>query len=317
VSGSTEVSACMIIRNAAATLAACLRTVIPVCDELIAVDTGSDDDSRAIAQSFGARVLSAPWKEDFSAARNVYLEQARCSWVLCLDADEVLLGVSRSDLLPWLARGTSTAFVFSIRNYFRKNDFPEPILPGRFRAEVLPGIGCMITKTVRLFPRSREVRYSYPVHESLVPALKRGGFRIRHCTIPIHHWGYFCGKQELNAKAALYRKLGLRKIAQYPEYFLGYLELGKVYLHEGLLEDAERMFSRSIRLRPNCSEAQCFRALTLLREGRYVECRRQLHSTLRQIRRCPAAIRLLDILERADKTVKERSWQGTGDGHLL
>src|SRR5260370_37189051 len=90
VSRSADVSFCMIVRNGAATLSACLRSVAALCDELIVVDTGSDDDSPEIARSFGARVVHTRWPGDFSAARNVYLEHARCPWVLSLDADEVL-----------------------------------------------------------------------------------------------------------------------------------------------------------------------------------------------------------------------------------
>ncbi|MFM8983840.1 MAG: glycosyltransferase, partial [Spartobacteria bacterium] len=50
--------------------------------------TGSTDDTPAIAQGCGARVLTFEWRYDFSAARNVGLEAARGRWILVLDADE-------------------------------------------------------------------------------------------------------------------------------------------------------------------------------------------------------------------------------------
>src|SRR5215831_17935615 len=118
VSGSADVSFCMIVRNGAATLPACLRSVAALCDEMIVVDTGSDDDSPGIARSFGARVVHTRWPDDFSAARNVYLEHARCPWVLSLDADEVLAHVDKDDFHRALEAHPATAFLLRIRNYF-------------------------------------------------------------------------------------------------------------------------------------------------------------------------------------------------------
>ena len=57
---------------------------------MIVVDTGSSDDTAAIALRCGARVLHFDWCDDFSAARNAGLEAARGRWILVLDADEYL-----------------------------------------------------------------------------------------------------------------------------------------------------------------------------------------------------------------------------------
>jgi len=265
----------MIVRNGAPTLAACLRSVAALCDESIVVDTGSDDDSPEIARSFGARVIHTRWPGDFSAARNVYLEHARCPWVLSLDADEVLGEVGKGDFSRALESRPLTAFLFRIRNYFADGYVPEPTLPSKLHREY------MVTRTVRLFPRVRRMRYCYPVHESLLPAIKRLGLRLGQCAIPIRHIVHGDAK-EGHVKAALYRSLGEKKIEEFPEYFLGYLELGKVYLHERELGQAARMFVHAIRLAPRCVEAYYFLALTLLRQGGYDECRQLLRSACRR-----------------------------------
>jgi tetratricopeptide (TPR) repeat protein len=125
------------------------------------------------------------------------------------------------------------------------------------------------------------MRYSYPVHESLLPAIKRLGIRVGECAIPIRHMGYL-SKKDSGAKVALYRSLGERKIAEFPEYFMGYLELGKVYLHERELGDAADMFGRAIRLAPRCIDAHYFLALTLFRQGRGSECSQLLRLARRR-----------------------------------
>lgn len=85
-----RLSFCMIVKNEAANLARCLSSVQAVADELIVLDTGSTDQTVAIAQSFGAQVHHFTWINDFSAARNEALKYVTGDWVLVLDADEVL-----------------------------------------------------------------------------------------------------------------------------------------------------------------------------------------------------------------------------------
>lgn len=91
------VTACLIVRNEAAVLERCLRSVRTFADELCVVDSGSDDATVDIARRFGARVkieLSLADRSgrlrDFAAARNAALAMAHGHWVLSIDADEVL-----------------------------------------------------------------------------------------------------------------------------------------------------------------------------------------------------------------------------------
>ncbi|MCU1301911.1 MAG: hypothetical protein JWQ87_2195 [Candidatus Sulfotelmatobacter sp.] len=282
MSRSARVSFCMIVRNGSATLPECLRSVAALCDELILVDSGSDDDSAEIARSFGAKVIHTRWPDDFSAARNVYLEHARCPWVLSLDADEVLSDVDKDDFIRALEGHPTTAFLLPIRHYFADGDVPEPTLPSKLHREAPPGPPYMATTIVRLFPRLSGMRYCYPVHESVVPAIQRAGLRVGHCAIPIRHMGYLNARKDSHAKFALYRSLGEKKIVEFPEYFLGYVELGKVYLHARELGAAARMFVQAIRLAPRCVEAHYFLALTLLRQSRYAECGQLLRSARRR-----------------------------------
>jgi tetratricopeptide (TPR) repeat protein len=80
----------MIVRDEAETLAACLASVRDVVDEMVVVDTGSQDDTVAIARAAGAVVHHLPWPGDFAAARNAALGWVTGDWVLVLDADERL-----------------------------------------------------------------------------------------------------------------------------------------------------------------------------------------------------------------------------------
>jgi glycosyltransferase involved in cell wall biosynthesis len=72
----------MIMRDEAARLESCLASVADFVDEMVLIDTGSHDDSVAIARRLGATVHELAWPGDFAPARNQALERVRGDWVL-------------------------------------------------------------------------------------------------------------------------------------------------------------------------------------------------------------------------------------------
>lgn len=78
----------MIVRDAADTLAESLKSVQAIADEMLVLDTGSVDQTLAIARRRGAAVIQSAWTDDFSAARNLLIAQAAGEWILWLDAGE-------------------------------------------------------------------------------------------------------------------------------------------------------------------------------------------------------------------------------------
>src|ERR1700749_4117898 len=56
-------------------------------DEIVIVDSGSTDATRAIAESHGASVVTERWR-GFAAQKNFALSLCTSDWVLSLDADE-------------------------------------------------------------------------------------------------------------------------------------------------------------------------------------------------------------------------------------
>ncbi|MGF2736618.1 glycosyltransferase family 2 protein [Marinobacter sp. DUT-1] len=66
-----------------------LERVHDWADEVVVVDSGSTDNTVAIARSFGARVVHRPW-EGFASQKAYAASLCRNEWVLDLDADEVL-----------------------------------------------------------------------------------------------------------------------------------------------------------------------------------------------------------------------------------
>jgi glycosyltransferase involved in cell wall biosynthesis len=83
---ANTLSVVLITLNEASNLRRTLKSV-SWTQEIIVVDSGSTDETVAIALAAGARVLEEPWK-GFAAQKNSAIEHATCDWVLSLDADE-------------------------------------------------------------------------------------------------------------------------------------------------------------------------------------------------------------------------------------
>jgi glycosyltransferase involved in cell wall biosynthesis len=79
-------SVIIITKNEAHAIGACLASVAWV-DEIIVVDSGSDDDTVAICHKFGALISKNEWP-GYGKQKNHALSLAKGDWILSIDADE-------------------------------------------------------------------------------------------------------------------------------------------------------------------------------------------------------------------------------------
>lgn len=94
-----SLSATIITRNEARNIARAVRS-LACADEVVVVDSGSTDDTAAIAGRLGARVIAHPF-EGFAAQKNFATSQARHDWILSLDADEELDARAQQAVINW------------------------------------------------------------------------------------------------------------------------------------------------------------------------------------------------------------------------
>ncbi len=85
-----KISLCMIVKDEEAILSRCLDSVKDIVDEIIIVDTGSKDSTKAVAYKYTNNVFDFQWIDDFSAARNFAFSKATMNYILWLDADDVI-----------------------------------------------------------------------------------------------------------------------------------------------------------------------------------------------------------------------------------
>lgn len=118
-----EVWLTMIIRNEAAIIRRCLRSVQRYISGYVIVDTGSTDETRSTAlatlASHTGRYVSSEWTGDFARHRNEALSLARGlvrqpshAWFLTIDADETLVG-DLSQVLAAIGKGVQAVCCYA------------------------------------------------------------------------------------------------------------------------------------------------------------------------------------------------------------
>ena len=86
----STISLCMIVKDEEKVIERCLNTVVDIVDEIIIVDTGSQDSTKEKVKRYKADIYDFTWKDDFAEARNFAFSKARMDYILWLDADDVL-----------------------------------------------------------------------------------------------------------------------------------------------------------------------------------------------------------------------------------
>jgi glycosyltransferase involved in cell wall biosynthesis len=83
-----KISATIITLNEERNIARVIES-LRCCDEILVVDSGSNDRTVEIAVKLGARVIDASW-HGYAQQKNLAAEMAAHDWILALDADESL-----------------------------------------------------------------------------------------------------------------------------------------------------------------------------------------------------------------------------------
>jgi glycosyltransferase involved in cell wall biosynthesis len=217
-------------------------------DEAIVVDTGSRDQSREMALKSGARLFDFEWNDDFSAARNHGLKQARGRWVLQLDCDERIDPIDFSSLLETVRQPPDHGLALTVNNYTRNsmgvdwNEVQPADLPWCLGAP-----GYLRTYPIRLFPRHQELRYRGVIHENLQEDLQLLDLPQKKSPIVIHHTGLL-DEQGLARRKTLYERLLKKKVSQNPQDLQGVTEYGRFLLGQGQLSLAAKLLEKGLEL---------------------------------------------------------------------
>ncbi|MFB5679281.1 glycosyltransferase [Paenibacillus terreus] len=257
-----HISLCMIVRNEEELLPKCLRSVQRIVDEIIIVDTGSTDETVAIAKNFGAKVVQMPWRDSFAAARNRSFDEAAGDWILWLDADEEMDVDEADKLKELLTRDTvrdqgieGIQFVFC--NY-------------------LEGGGVEYSHLLRMVRNRPHYRFEGRIHEQLLPNMLKFNpeLKLGQADIHVYHYGYLF--ENISRKNKIERNISLllQAIPEQPEHALYQYHLGvqlfRVKDYEGALRQFNVFLDRAANPRlGGVANAYKYKLVTLAKMGRY------------------------------------------------
>ena len=186
-------SGVVICKNEADRIGRCVGSLVPVCAEVVVLDSGSTDATVAIARELGARVEQQDWL-GFARQKNAAIERATRPWVILLDADEWLQPDAQQRLRALFDSGRiEQADVWQLPR--RTHYLGHPMRGGSFAREPVE----------RLF-RAHLRHALVPVHEYLDTAGQRvrlSDIRLEHDTArdPAEYWRKLQGYARLWADA--------------------------------------------------------------------------------------------------------------------
>lgn len=105
-----------ITKNAAITFKQSLNSAA-FADEIIVVDSGSTDQTLAIAAQYQAKIIKQHWL-GFGKQKQFAINQAKNDWVLSLDADEIISIKLKQSIQAALQNPKNKAYRFARSNYF-------------------------------------------------------------------------------------------------------------------------------------------------------------------------------------------------------
>lgn len=222
-------SVVIIAKNAASQIGACIDSVA-FAAEIMVVDSGSEDETRAIADVRGCRLIEQAWL-GFGRQKQFAVSAARHDWVLCLDVDERVTPPLEAAIRIALQSQAHKAWRMRRRNRFL----------GRWLAygEGYPDW------SLRLFHRQFAGWSNDPVHEAVITTVEVGSLDGDLLHDSAEDVTTYLAKQNLysslHAEAlfqqgvrAGYLKLFLSPLSRFIKFYvlrLGFLDGGPGFAH--------------------------------------------------------------------------------------
>jgi glycosyltransferase involved in cell wall biosynthesis len=218
-----KISVNIIVKDEEQSIANAINSVKSFADEIIVIDTGSNDSTPEICTRLGCEVFHHQWNDNFSQARNTAIGYSRGDWIFVIDADEVAL--------------------------FSKEDLPTEQMSDRdiggINLEIVNHIDSenesLISKHryTRLFRRDEVIRFTGSIHEQIRESVEEK-FEVYESNLQIEHFGYQAiSEEKLERNTRL-----LNKDLEEEEDDWKYYHLAETYFSGGNTQEALKIFEK-------------------------------------------------------------------------
>ena len=164
-----RLSVIIIAKNESENIADCIKSA-NFADEVVVLDSGSSDNTNAIAKKLGAKVFNKPWK-GYGQHKNLAIQLAKHEWIFSLDADERITPALKKEIIKTINQSHLNVY-----------DVPRRSL---FVSRFINYSGWQPDRTKRLFKKGSARFSEHQVHEHLITQ-----HEIGHLTEPLIHYSY-------------------------------------------------------------------------------------------------------------------------------
>lgn len=225
-----NISLCMIVKNEEKNLYKCLNSVKKYVDEIIIVDTGSNDKTKEIAKEFTENIYDFIWCNDFSKARNFSIEKSKNDWVLILDGDEEVIEFDDVKVKEVIKEFSTCIGRIKRLNILDRGDKSNESL---------------YTERVNRFFNKKKFHYQGNIHEQII-SLNYEDIKTVNIPITIKHVGYM--EEQLKLTNKIERNIDMLKQAldkNDRDPYINY-QLGKSMYMKKQYEEANIFFEKSL-----------------------------------------------------------------------
>ncbi len=161
-----EVSVLILARNEEKNIRECIESC-SFAKDIVVIDDGSTDDTVAIAQGLGARVVSHALNGDWAAQENFAIAQARCPWIFIIDADERCSPELAEEIAQAVAKDEKAAYWIKRKTMLRRYKVGHGPLRPDYVLRLMPVQGVCVEGRVHqryLAPYPQKKLQSYLYH---------------------------------------------------------------------------------------------------------------------------------------------------------
>lgn len=226
-------SVCIIAKNEQNTLPRCIASIEHIADEIIVVDTGSDDYTKDIAKGFGARLIDYKFNNDFSKARNISMKNASCDWILYIDCDEILDFYEGYEIKKLINTVDNVGICLKLCN-------------------IDNGKKGLTLSSLRVIKNNEGFRFTGRIHEQILPSIleKYNHEDILTTDISLYHYGY--DKSLVDSENKHKRNLDIFECYEEKDKDgFYYYNLASQYMSSGDFEKAIELYEKSLEFDDN------------------------------------------------------------------
>jgi glycosyltransferase involved in cell wall biosynthesis len=113
---SIKLSAVIITKNEAHRIGQCIKSLQNITDDIVIVDSGSTDTTKAISRKLGAKIYETEWR-GYGPTKNMGHSKAQNDWIISVDADELMTDELAKEIMH-LELESNCVYALNRQNYY-------------------------------------------------------------------------------------------------------------------------------------------------------------------------------------------------------